>query len=578
MNNDNIFYELREQNADNSNNPSRVNGDFTTKLQKPISLEYGDQLLLNKAVLDTRSLSSGKVLLENETNFEVFFTPYQRDIDNKGKYNDEARTIPKSTSNTNSFYFPLIPYKGGQDVYELTDYRLDSDQGKFPEDKGWTITIEYINLEGNRVVSHFPSIIEYWKDSIGLEEDRWATGPISILALNPNNETDINKIFINRTSPDLMSKFKITDAYGVGKNLGNTSSHYSHMELGVVATLPAGNYTPTDFSQRLTRQFNQNGNLLISEKFSQQSGGSNNNLLSSSIGDALTNYHPENPMMDNLGGQYFYFENTSNASWVGTNQFQVGFDEEINKFQIEYSHFPLYKPTTGEQIIEYVSVSSNIEVRNSYGGVILKAVKSIDNITGEELNIWSNVMGFDLHNICPATLNRQNGGLNATVPYYKKLQYGKEITGGEIGIDVAVLKGDFKYPATLPPSVPTIISGTIPIFADNDFSTININFGYFIVQIQGISTDMITYDDIKNSMMAVISRFYTTDNYTFGSPEDAIIYTHRGATQYLNSFRVRILDSNYNLAGELGDDSTLFLQHRKAQMPLDMIEMKQEKK
>jgi len=579
MNNDNIFYELREQNADtNINDNSKVNGDFTTKLKKPITLEYGDQLLLNKAILDTRSLSSGKILLENETEFKVYFSPYQRDIDNTGKFTDEARTSAKTT-NTNSLYFPLIPYRGGEDVWEITEFRLNSDQGKYPSQEGWTMSFEYINLEGRKTTAHYPSTIQVFPDPIipGFTDSRWTTGPISILALNPNNYTDINKIFVNATSADLMTKFKITTAEAVGSNLGNASSHYSHMELGISATLPAGNYTPQDFSDRLTRLFTKNGSNTINTKYSQQNGGSDNNLLNSSIGNNLTAYHPDNPMIDELGEKYFYLSNGSSASWVGTNQFSLGFDVDTNKFEWSYTHFPLYD-SNGNEIVEYVSVGSDIEIRNSYGGVIIRELKSIDKVSGEELNLWSNVLGFDLHNICPPTLNRQQTALNATVPFFKNLQYGKEITGGEIGIDIAVIKSNFKFPATLPPSAPTIISNTIPIYADNDFSTVNINFGYFIVQIQGLSSDMITYDDIKNSMMSVISRYYSRDNYTFGSPEDAIIYTHRGTTQYLNSFRVRILDSNYNLAGELGNDSTIFLQHRKGRMPLDMIEMKEEKK
>ena len=68
-----------------------------------------------------------------------------------------------------------------------------------------------------------------------------------------------------------------------------------------------------------------------------------------------------------------------------------------------------------------------------------------------------------------------------------------------------------------------------------------LSFGYHVIAIDGLQGDFITMDDIKNYIFAIISRYYSSNNYTVGSPEDAIIYTHRGQPQILNNLNVRIL-------------------------------------
>ena len=115
------------------------------------------------------------------------------------------------------------------------------------------------------------------------------------------------------------------------------------------------------------------------------------------------------------------------------------------------------------------------------------------------------------------------------------------------------------------------------IYAAVSVGNIALNFGYYLIEITGLRNDLITQDDIKNNIMGIISRYYQSNNYTIGSPEDAVIYTHRGPSLYLNNLGVRILQSDYTLAPNLGPDNTIFLQLRKARVPLDIIQMEEEK-
>ena len=63
MNNQNIFLQLRQKGAEEV----YKNGDFATQLRRPIVLEQGDQIIVNKSIIDSRGANAGKVVLEEDT-------------------------------------------------------------------------------------------------------------------------------------------------------------------------------------------------------------------------------------------------------------------------------------------------------------------------------------------------------------------------------------------------------------------------------------------------------------------------------------------------------------------------------
>ena len=86
-----------------------------------------------------------------------------------------------------------------------------------------------------------------------------------------------------------------------------------------------------------------------------------------------------------------------------------------------------------------------------------------------------------------------------------------------------------------------------------------------MIEINGLYNDgIITNTDLKNHIFGIVGRFYENENYTTGTDQDALVYQHKGATQYLNQFGCRILDDNYELAEGIGLDNTIFLEHIKA--------------
>jgi replicative DNA helicase len=90
-------------------------------------------------------------------------------------------------------------------------------------------------------------------------------------------------------------------------------------------------------------------------------------------------------------------------------------------------------------------------------------------------------------------------------------------------------------------------------------------FGYFLVEIQSkFLNDFYTIDQNRSNIKAIVSRYYSLDSYTTGNEQGSAVYTHEGPPMTLSSFNCRILDSDKNLATNIGDDSTIFLEIIKA--------------
>src|SRR6056300_612791 len=94
MNNNNTFLQLRQGTAEQV----YQNGDYHTQLKKPVVLNEGDQLILNKAIIDSASADSGNIVLENDTTIGFYFNYYLINYSADQKYSDYARAVAKPSS------------------------------------------------------------------------------------------------------------------------------------------------------------------------------------------------------------------------------------------------------------------------------------------------------------------------------------------------------------------------------------------------------------------------------------------------------------------------------------------------
>jgi hypothetical protein len=256
---------------------------------------------------------------------------------------------------------------------------------------------------------------------------------------------------------------------------------------------------------------------------------------------------------------------------------------------------PIYEGGSGNESIKFESIGGdNIKLTNKSSGVLIDSIITTDLAMNIQIDLFSQILGFDMGGLNPKFESVKNDTLTgASARSFKcSLSDGKNTTGGLSSLDVIVQKkapapasGDpptqnlYKYTPNLVALNYILVDQQNEIYADRAVGLgASLNFGYYIIAIDGLQGDFITRNDIKNNIFAIISRYYSSNNYTIGSPDDAIIYTHRGKTQVLNNLNVRILDGNFRIIGNLGNDNTLFIQHRKAKVPLDTIQLLEQQK
>ena len=101
---------------------------------------------------------------------------------------------------------------------------------------------------------------------------------------------------------------------------------------------------------------------------------------------------------------------------------------------------------------------------------------------------------------------------------------------------------------------------TSQIFASNQLQTQNIDFAYFLIDINAnIENDFISESEIKKNIFSVVNRYYIQGGYLSGT-NSGIQYTHQGEPMLISDFDVRILKPDGTLADNLKEDNTVFLE------------------
>lgn len=101
---------------------------------------------------------------------------------------------------------------------------------------------------------------------------------------------------------------------------------------------------------------------------------------------------------------------------------------------------------------------------------------------------------------------------------------------------------------------------TKQIFARDVFQSKNLNFAYYLVEINAlVDNDFISSGDIKNKIFSVINRYYQLGGYLSGT-NSGIQYTHEGESIMISELSCRILQADGTIANNLKSDNTVFLE------------------
>ena len=599
----NTFLELKENNADVKNTA----GDFTTRLRKPISLFDGDQVILNKAIIDSRSVDSGKILLKNDLELTLSFYYYLINSDGLGK--EDISGNPWATTSIDAEPYILsqqFAHSAGE-VQELNkvSIKYQSQSSGYTGPDTLELVYQYIPVGTTLPIPVVlflkrvkpPSGTIYPFDTIYSTEELGLNGKVN--AGTPTfKRLTTNKEIITAgggTTPNpdgSNSGFLINTLVESIADVPAAGSHYEPVLATKSFTLKKGSYSAVGISKRINQQMTKildgdtysTTNTVSINAFLKKTNDSNYGTLNAPL---FLRYDGDLNTIDG-GTPYKYkgifkYESTPPTNFMfGASQMALSYDELSNRFQWDFKHFPLYN-TSSQIITKMVEIGettplTDYRVVNSVGGVLFQSLISKEIINDVlqpvSTSFWSNTLGFDLSTLCVIPSHKNNTILTR-IPTFPKLVLGQSITGAEIGMDMFINKAIAPTALALSNIAPIIGTATIPIIAGKDFELSSVESGYFMIEINGLNTEMITNNSIKSHIFGIVSRYYETNNYTTGTEADAIIYTHRGSPLYLNELKIRILDTNYNVAN-IGSDNVIFLQV--LNQPRQMVLNKKEEK
>jgi len=256
---------------------------------------------------------------------------------------------------------------------------------------------------------------------------------------------------------------------------------------------------------------------------------------------------------------------------VGADQIELSFSDSTQKFLWNQIHMSVYDDT-GAPVNSY---NPDGVVLKKAGGIFWTHLGAKDS-NGNYFDFWSNLLGFDLTKLYPQeSLNLETGvywrpanaNRDIAAPAYN-LQAGQNITEGlsTIGAlvptskDAQTAAGGYFNPLTGVVENPTNGKNTAIEAATSTLQAAQ-RFGYFLIEVNAkFLGKFVQKDQMKNNIRAIVGRYYELNSYTSGSQGDSLLYTHIGTPMYLESFKCRILDSDQNLAPNLGPDNTIFLQ------------------
>ncbi len=569
----NKFYQLRNLSAEVKND----NGDFTQKLKEPIALEEGDQIIMNKAILDTRSVDSGKIVLENDTTFQIKFNYYKR-FNNLGGVNQFGTTaITTADIDCDPYVFCRV-ITHTTTIYRLLTIVVDDRGQTSPKNDRFILDVNYTAPDGTDKTAH----IEMNRGGYG-----WNSAQnLDIVAINNGSGDFPTQVYrITQKTKDFLNSINADpNTYDPKTSEDPSTQSCVPQTFTHQAVISAGAYDPDDIAERISRGMTL---LEVADTFTGFPTNPSNPLLNNtseptytSLSDKIWINMYNDPQATHPLNHFKYESDASpslQAYFIGTSQFALEFDEETQRFKFSFLHFPLYKSGASDIVSKFVGVfgsSTQARLCSAEGGILLQSVASIDSKTGDDTKLWETAFGFNLHTLCPTPRSVDNVELTALVPRYVETNsIGNYFTQGDSNIDVGVIKAN-NIAVQPVVGLESIISQTEPIFAKSNFGQVNLTSGYFMIEINGLYNDgLITNTDLKNHIFGIVGRYFQNENYTTGTESDALIYQHKGATQYLNSFAIRVLNSNFELAQGLGDDNTIIIQHIK-ETPIPEKEIK----
>ena len=599
--NENVILECSQKSSSYNNIVN--NGDYCCVFAEPIFVNDGDSILIDKVFIDTESATDGVVVIDKDTTIQLSTYMYltNNDVTKINRFRDGNVTndnfdyyLNTFTENTDPIYtqmehitrlrFDLYEGRGGD---PNPDYSFGGDPSnkQTPPATDFPVMLKYKDILDNDA---FLAVdVPYWdntpvKDfqevdvSIFAQKDPTRQQGTSLEVDNSNgNWKNINHLdpSIAQNDDDNGVHIRARSDFPNDNNLVATPTQF------VVApfVIPEGRYTPQEICNIV------NDNLDVNRPTNQflplNMMASNAFLRNSSEFINFANAPVLEPIqvLISQSEQPPRLIEPQQARFIGTNQVQLSYDSDTEKFFFNFLHMPTYDPNSQQIVTQVQNVANSNEffVDSKNGGVAfarMEATQTIKEGTQDEEQIpfdfWNGVLGLDPAMMIPRPTLEQTFATGQEVIHAVRLQSidGQTTTNAKVTLDSFVQKSDHK-------KVPDGNANVGGAFVGVDSTTnvvINANHsrlsgellssGYFYIAVDcGIMTNRLISDSESTSTIsAVVSRYFSVGSYTTAAADPSFIYTHRGETAILSKAKIRILNSDRTPA-VLGDDNTVFL-------------------
>tara|TARA_R110000796_G_scaffold2298_2_gene9119 strand:- start:2083 stop:3885 length:1803 start_codon:yes stop_codon:yes gene_type:complete len=574
-------------------------GQWTTKIQEKIVIEEGDSILVSQSFIDTEASSNQKINIEDDLTLSFSCIKYNMFI---------RGTPPPSTS----YYVP--------DGLDLDD-KIDFDHYFIGTTIGSSVSPHIKKIvTAKSELENASSETGLWGGAtiqikFVAPNDYDASKPVSeqkfTTITKPTAEANFNRgnhpsyttatsgmgflyderggepVIISPSAQELRSKYSERIFFNPSVAVDEETIHI--LEETQTMTLKAGNYAPDEICSAINRALQTNFGL---ETPANNANVQNVDIIpvtsiflteTSSYGsrdsrplvkwDASAVIYPYNPLTP---------ATTQNNLWCGASNIELAWNEAQQVFSWNYLHFPFYYSSAGggNDAVESVGITIYDKVdgtpvrglTNKNGGICFTGLHSVNTKTGETTDFFYDQLGFDRNNLCVTydyvDMPTEAGSIGSVAKVRVEPKDGINTTGGYIGLDSTVKKSNdyFKLPnlANASDSFFSTSQDTVPINAITSAINEVYAFGYYLIEVNSkFLGEFITPDNNYRSIKSIVSRYYEQNSYTSGT--QGTIYTHSGNPLYLDSFDIRILQSDKKVASNIGMDNTVFLEIVKGQ-------------
>ena len=583
-------------------------GSWANIFSEDVPIANGDQIAVKQCLINTKSATSGNLILEQDVPIEIDLGFYARPLMNTQRPANESHnadgSIDPENPNAPELYRDTvfggdtsgtaadnqvrdIPYV----LVDWTTYKIDTfTRGTTTE----VVCSEMTDLKvGDEVmiqqVDNLTNLSEW--DSRGLYDRKIlevGTRHGSPPDYHPYN---VLKIDLDSSAFDGTVPAGLTDAKIFKRPTLKTQTF--------TMTLPAGSYSTDTLSAIISNK------MSVSPAMVFIYNNMNCMFYAYDKASSVLKGQVKRPMVDDTG------EGTG-AAWVDGSQVyqkdayagktildvsgggqhqpvfgatQSSMDFKDDRFQFTFFHDPVRSQTGSASPATYNTLATiQYLVPAPVGSSSGTPVKHIQQSSGcfiqslSTSDFW-NRLGFETTITDSNFLMDTNWFLTASNAHIEsKLTAGSAITGGSVSNMMDIV-------STVAPSVALISSSNITtaflfvqLSATNDSTGIvaSQNFtseptGYFLLDVSAsFQTDFRDSDQRKGGITAILSKQYNNNDFITCYSESSVPYTHIGNTVNLSNLRLRVIDPTTNeVVQGLGDSNVVFFEIIKASNPLD---------